>query len=141
MQHHDVFVTIFCRPTTHRSRLVFIQNLCAVQVLFWRRKPIGGAAVGVDQRNLGLNKQIVKRCGRLGGTQRRYDRQHVVACDELAGYSDCTLRVVGVVFNDQRKLAPLDAAAIVHHVQVGFNAGAQWHAISCKRTRQGHPGS
>ena len=141
MYYHDVLVAVLGGPAPDRARLVFVQHQRAEKVLLHRGVPIGGSAIRVDQRHLGIREQIFKGRSRLGGTERDRYRQHVVARNQLAGGGHRALRVHGVILHNQRKFASFDAAPVVHHVQVSLDADTMRHAVGRNRPGQGHPAS
>ena len=76
-------------------------------------------AGGDEQLRDLLGVQILLDC-RVGRRAQRIEhQQHLVALDQLAGVLNRFGRAVGVVVGDEVHLAPVDAALLVDHLEVG----------------------
>ena len=106
----DVLGAVFGGPRADRGGLLLVERLVAVQQRLGRVVPVGGAAVRVDDRHLGLVEDVRERRGRRGGAVGADDRDDLVRADELARGLDRLLRVERVVAGDELDLAAVDAA-------------------------------
>ncbi len=62
------------------------------------------------------------------GAERAIERQHLLLLDQPARRLDAFRRAVGVVHGEEFDLAPVDAALLVQHLEIGF-ADAAEHAV------------
>ncbi len=98
--------------------------------------PFRGAGVEQQLRHA-LGIEIFVHGGLRRGAERAEQRQHFVLLDQPPRRLDAFRRAVGVVHGEELDLAPVDAALLVDHLEIGF-ADAPQHAIDRAGTGMRH---